>query len=107
MADMGGILDGLQYPDLLEAIEYLLGNPPQVQKLTDGGLEFQPVDLTGDTRGAMALEAAKRVRNNLFHGGKHTGHSPEGRDSRLVRSALTVLHHCLTEDPDLAAAYDA
>lgn len=89
--------------ELSEAIDFLNAEPPQVQVSAH---DWQAVALFGTTPIAMALDAAQRVRHNLFHGGKHSPHSPPGRDERLVRAALAVLLACLAQDPALSAAYD-
>lgn len=65
-----------------------LSNPPQVQI---GRETWAHAPLRGKTRIAQALDAVTRVRNNLFHGGKHTPHSPPGRDEKLIRTSLTLL----------------
>ncbi len=91
---------------LRAAIGYLLAEPPQVQKVINDRPQFQASPLAGANTGAQALEAARRVRNNLFHGGKHTAHSPPERDTRLIDAALTVLQACLSLSPDLESEYD-
>lgn len=88
------------------AIVYLLAEPPMIQKLVDDRAEFRGEPLAGDNQGAQAIEAAKRVRNNLFHGGKHTPHSPPERDTELVCTALTILQACLSADSDLNAEFE-
>ena len=88
--------------DLYEAINFLNTEPPQVQV---SARDWRPVALFGTTPIATAIDAAQRVRHNLFHGGKHSPHSPPGRDERLVRAALTVLMACLAHDAALSAAY--
>lgn len=88
---------------LESAIAYLTDEPPQVQTRERG---WQPRALNGNTRTGKALDAVCRVRNNLFHGGKHTPHSPDGRDERLVRCGLTVLMACLEQDDDLRATFE-
>ena len=62
--------------EVKRAIRFLTANPPQVQKVEEGRAVFQADDLRGDNDGERAIEATRRVRNNLFHGGKHTPHSP-------------------------------
>lgn len=92
-------------PELFEAVQYLTAEPPQVQVAPDQW--DQNVLLRGGPGSiGTALDAAGRVRNNLFHGGKHTPHSPPGRDEKLVRSALCLLRACLKQDRQLAAAYE-
>lgn len=105
-ADLGGPIGGMQIPATDEAMAYLLADPPQVQKVVDRRPVFQTVPLDGDTSGAKAIEAAKRVRNNLFHGGKHTPHSPPERDTRLLRAASVILDACLIADPALNAEFE-
>lgn len=89
--------------DLSEAIDFLNADPPQVQV---AARDWQAIALFGTTPIATAIDAAQRVRHNLFHGGKHFTHSPPGRDERLVRAALTVLLACLAQDSALSAAYE-
>lgn len=92
-------------PELSEAVQYLLAEPPQVQVAPAQWDENVPLR-GGPGAIGTALDAACRVRNNLFHGGKHTPHSPPGRDEKLVRSALCLLRACLKHDLHLAAAYE-
>jgi hypothetical protein len=89
--------------DLSEAIDFLNREPPQMQI---SARDWKVVELFGTTPIATAIDAAQRVRHNLFHGGKHSPHSPPGRDERLVRAALAVLLACLAQDPALNAAYE-
>lgn len=85
-----------------EAITYLCDEPPLFQ-VSAQRWELRP--LYGIGRLEQALDAAKQVRNNLFHGGKHTPHSPVGRDNRLVASSLMVLHACLQADAEIRDVY--
>jgi hypothetical protein len=86
------------------AIDALTSEPPRLQAF-GGGWTAEP--LPGANRVAQAVNAAVRVRNNLFHGGKHTPESAPGRDELLVRSALTVLLTVVEQrQGDLRAAYD-
>lgn len=89
-----------------DAIDYLLAEPPMIQKLLAHRAEFRDQPLDGNNRGAQAIEAAKRVRNNLFHGGKHTPHSPPERDTKLVSAALTILQACLSADHGLNGEFE-
>lgn len=69
--------------NLSQAIELLNHEPPQVQIAAH---EWEETPLRGAAPISTALDAAQRVRNNLFHGGKHTPHSAPGRDEALVRA---------------------
>lgn len=88
--------------ELALAVNFLNREPPQVQTSAHG---WDPVPLRGTAPVATALDAAQRVRHNLFHGGKHTPHSPPGRDEALVQAALTVLLACVAQNPGVGAAY--
>lgn len=103
--DLAPALEQAPCDDLRSAMAFLINAPPLVQKWVDGHPQFQEVPLAENSDGANALEAAKRVRNNLFHGGKHTPHSPPDRDAQLVKAALCVLQHCLKLNQDLASEY--
>ena len=89
--------------DFEAAINYLTSESPQVQVSAQG---WSPAPLRGSTRASQAFDAVQRVRNNLFHGGKHTPHSPPGRDEKLVRLSLVVLQACLAQDDNLRATYE-
>jgi hypothetical protein len=78
----------------VSAIRYLVDYPPKIQMFKNNNAVFQNEPLEGANDGERAIEAAKRVRNNLFHGGKHI-HSKPGRDEKLVRCSLTILQACL------------
>jgi len=88
--------------DLGEAIRYLCAEPPMLQVAAQN---WQQQELYGQTRLEQAIDAACRVRHNLFHGGKHTPHSPPGRDQKLVVSALSVLLACVNSDEELYDVY--
>lgn len=92
-------------PELTAAVQYLTDGPPQVQVAPTQWNQSLPLR-GGPGAIGTALDAANRVRNNLFHGGKHTPHSPPDRDERLVRSALYLLYSCLNQDHQLADAYE-
>lgn len=87
---------------LAQALDFLNQEPPQVQTSAHG---WDSLPLRGATPVATALDAAQRVRHNLFHGGKHTPHSPPSRDEALVRAALAVLLACVAQNPGVGAAY--
>lgn len=89
--------------ELDQAIDFLTQEPPLVQV---GAHDWEQRRLRGESRMAKAVDAVQRVRNNLFHGGKHTDDSPPGRDEKLVRAALVVLRECLAQNDNLRAAFE-
>ena len=52
--------------EFLEAVNYLMTNPPGKQVIEDGELRFRPTDVDPDqTRAQQVLGLVRRVRNNL------------------------------------------
>lgn len=88
--------------ELALAMDFLNREPPQVQTAAH---KWEPVPLRGTAPIATTLEAVQRIRNNLFHGGKYTPHSPPGRDEALLRAALVVLLACVAQNSNVGAAY--
>jgi hypothetical protein len=103
---IGAALGGRDDQNVVSAIRYLVDTPPQVQKYEHGDAIFREVPLRGDNDGERAIEAARRVRNNLFHGGKHTPHSPPERDEKLIRCSLTLLEACLNLRQELRETFE-
>jgi len=54
----------------------------------------------------LVLQYVRRVRNNLFHGGKFNGRwfEPE-RSAELLIHCLTILNACLEVSPEVGEAY--
>lgn len=75
----------------VSAVDYLLRHPPRKQILVGSTLTF--ADQHSDHRQARAQQTlvfVRRVRNNLFHGGKYL---PDGARSRTKRTAGLVFSH--------------
>ena len=84
--NLGGVISETGDEATDKAIAYLVHEPPLVQKVVD--------------------ERPERVRNNLFHGGKHTPHSPPERDAKLVQTARAILEVCLLVDAELNSEFE-
>jgi hypothetical protein len=97
------ILEVAQDSPLAVSMGYLLAYPPQIQT---PNLKWKDVVLQGKTDVAKALESLQRVRNNLFHGGKHPPNSPPGRDTELVSASLAVLYAVLEQNDQLRSDYE-
>lgn len=90
--------------DLERAVSLLMEKPPRLQSFTGG---WHAAPLRGGSAVAKAVDAAVRVRHNLFHGGKHTPQDEAGRDRGLVEAAMTLLLAVIEQAPgDLAGAYN-
>jgi hypothetical protein len=99
-----GAFAQLNCPELAAATDYLINQAPKKQVLVGGKIEWRdaPPDAK-KPRAEQVLLMVRRVRNNLFHGGKFL---PGGdRDQVLVNHALVVLKACLPLNADVSAAY--
>jgi len=104
-----GHFDPTQSDDLSHAVEYLLNHPPRKQILINNHIEWRDAAPDANlTRAERVLLMVRRVRNNLFHGGKFL--APEGaendRDQLLVQHSLTVLRACILLSAQVTAAYE-
>ncbi len=99
--------------DLREAVDYIWENPPWEEVVTaEGKLLFSsPVYDSNKFDINVLLRFVRRVRNNLFHGGKHV-HGAVANDRNterneiLFKSSLIILDACLKLSPDVKSAYD-
>jgi hypothetical protein len=95
-------------PELARAINYLLGEPPKCQIVEDNGsLDWKDLGRGSETEIRWLLLLVRRVRNNLFHGGKYpyTPLPEPARDTRLLESSLMVLEACLGWDDKVRRYY--
>lgn len=92
--------------ELKEAIEFIMGAPPKRQVIRGGVIVWEQSRPNTDSKADELLIYVRRVRNNLFHGGKFNGHwfSPE-RSEDLLRHSLVVLSSCIEAIPDVRGAY--
>jgi hypothetical protein len=92
----------LQNPDVLEAIRYLEEKPPKKQMVVDSELKWVSVNQEGNRLKEIFL-SIRRIRNNLFHGGKFKGiyfEHPE-RSTELIKSAIIILEYTKKIYPDI------
>ena len=93
-------------PALQEAIDFYFNAPPKKQVIVGGVIQWLVSEPQTDSRADKLLIYVRRVRNNLFHGGKFNGHwfEPE-RSEPLLRHGLTVLIACVESVPSVQRAY--
>ena len=102
--------DDLSDARFRESVAYLIACPPRKQTLTDGHLSWKnappPIDKPASFQ---ALLMVRRVRNNLFHGGKFGEYRDDfygpNRDEKLVDAANTVLVNSIALDELVARMY--
>ncbi len=77
--------------ELRDAINYLFDNPPSKQILKDEVLSWQVVN-TEERSPQILFSHIRRVRNNLYHGGKFNGSwfDPD-RSEELISKSLLIL----------------
>jgi hypothetical protein len=99
----------IEYPPtdkLKEAIDFIFNAPPKKQMIAGGIISWVDVMPNTNSRADKLLQYVRRVRNNLFHGGKFNGHwfSPE-RSEPLLHHSLVILTAVVEVIPDVRKAY--
>jgi hypothetical protein len=85
----------------------ILENPPKKQVVASDGLGWRESPPTGLPEAEKILLYVRRVRNNLFHGGKFNGKwfAPE-RSGELIKHCLIILDACRDAEKDVKEAYN-
>lgn len=68
-----------------ESVSFLLANPPKIQIISNNAIIFEAKPLSGSQE-AQIIDCIRRVRNNVFHGGKATKESDDRNRELLVHS---------------------
>ena len=95
-------------PGFAAAYEYLSLQPPARQVLVAGGLAWDTaVPFSTPARMDQVLQLVRRIRNNLFHGGKFNDemHSGPERNRLLPQHALAILRRCRELSPAVARSF--
>ncbi|WP_394143214.1 hypothetical protein [Vibrio atypicus] len=93
--------------ELKKSYNYVLANPPKKQIIENGLIKWSSVQPTHNCQTDLILLYVRRIRNNLFHGGKFNGHwfAPQ-RSEELLYSSITILEHALTLNQQVKQAYE-
>lgn len=93
-------------PDVAAAIDYLLRHPPKKQVLRGGQLAWDDTPPQSASHADLVLAYVRRVRNNLFHGGKFNGHwfEPQ-RSTELLAHSLCILRYVVQANERVREAY--
>lgn len=99
----------VQTPDdeqLSEAIGFVLDNPPKKQVIRNGTIQWSDAAPNQKLKANNLLIYVRRVRNNLFHGGKFNGNwfEPE-RSEQLIQNCLIILKACVNFVENTRNAY--
>jgi len=90
--------------ELQEAVRYLQDHPPKKQIVKAGQLDWRECERSeSEPLVQWLLRLVRRVRNNLFHGGKFPEFPVQdpSRNTKLLESCLIVLNACLELRPEV------
>ena len=94
---------------LKQACEYIFDSPPLKQVITNDAVSWEtPVRPSHESDVEFLLRMVRCVRNNLFHGGKHSNevHEDIERTEMLLKSSLAILDECLALSPRVKLVFD-
>jgi len=93
--------------DVVAAISYILSRPPKKQVYIDEVLQRRDVAPQEENENDLIFLYVRRVRNNLFHGGKFNGRffDPE-RSRELLKHSITILMAAIFASPPMLEAYE-
>jgi hypothetical protein len=97
-------------PELQMAVDYFIAHPPRKQVIANGRLAWsEPLEF--NEKGPLLtwlLLSVRRVRNNLFHGGKFPmiPVADPSRDQDLLRNAMIILTAALSLDGTVERFFD-
>jgi hypothetical protein len=82
--------------EIKDAHDYILSQPPNKQMIVNDALVWKAVPADGDDLTKLSVYI-RRVRNNLFHGGKYGDHALNfERNRALILHSLTLLQYLKT-----------
>lgn len=92
--------------ELSASISYLTADEtsPKKQVVRDRKPIYEKAELRGENKFQQAIDATKRVRDNLFHGGKSSSPDQE-RNEQLISHALVVIKAILNARPDVMESF--
>lgn len=93
--------------ELASAIDYILTYPPKKQIVRDGVLVWDDRPAQSRNKAQQVFLLIRRIRNNLFHGGKFNNRwfEPE-RSELLMQHAMTILKACALSHAGVSEAYN-
>lgn len=100
-------LQNPQTKKLRESVNFILQEPPKKQIIENGLLKWTISTPNTDSNADLILLYIRRVRNNLFHGGKFNKHwFAHERSEKLLCCSLTILRACLDASSEVKRAYN-
>ena len=92
--------------EIINAKRFILEEPPKKQINRDGLIDWDSTPPDSSNQTDLLLKYIRRIRNNLFHGGKFNGRwfKPD-RSGELINAAIIILKGCLEISEDVRKAY--
>lgn len=112
-ADWGGFARAVEAfvanpgtPHVVEAVAFILQEPPKKQFIECGQIVWRKIAPNTDSNADALFQYIRRIRNNLFHGGKFNGNwfAPE-RSERLMKAGLMILIAAVEAESGVREAY--
>jgi hypothetical protein len=102
--EIGNLILGEANEEITGAINYLFEYPPRKQVICESELSWQEVP-NNERSPQILFSHIRRVRNNLYHGGKFNGRwfDPD-RSEQLISKSLVVLRALKEKHAGLAEA---
>ncbi|SIS16011.1 MULTISPECIES: hypothetical protein [Pseudomonas] len=102
--EIGPLILGDASEEFTAAINYLFEYPPKKQVICEGTISWQEVP-NNERSPQILFSHIRRVRNNLYHGGKFNGRwfDPD-RSEQLITKSLVVLRAIKDKHVGLAEA---
>ncbi len=94
--------------ELDEAIKFILADPPKKQVIIGGKLDWEISEPNTNSPSEKLLLYIRRIRNNLFHGGKFNNYwfAPQ-RSEPLLCHSLVILSAVREAVPKVKEAYES
>lgn len=92
---------------VVAAVQYFSKHPPKKQVVKDGELAWSAQSPLSEPTAQEILVLLRRVRNNLFHGGKFNGNwfAPQ-RSEELLTHGLVLLRACIAGNDKMKKAFN-
>ena len=92
--------------EVSEAVEFIFREPPKKQFIDNGEIQWRDIKPSTNSRADELFQYIRRIRNNLFHGGKFNGRwfAPE-RSESLMKAGLIVLLASVEAEARVREAY--
>lgn len=94
-------------PQLRDAVDYILNQPPKKQVVIEGRLEWQEKIINENQSLTRKLCIyIRRIRNNLLHGGKFNGnYNPDSRNFQLITNSTIILNNWIELDYEVKSNF--